>query len=294
VGLISNTGPYNAAADNFNVQHGSQVLTGIPRSKFQFSVDMILNPTVSLVDESFGRAFTFHRVSSAGLPDYDYNVVTVNQYNRMRYIPTRMTVQPVTIIFYDTKDSQFDYLMQSYANHYYQGHQMAASNFNDSPITNENFSSGGVHLFGAKTLRDDQRFFFEEIVITQQDTAQGGRRTHLYNCMITNINHDRLDYSDSQPVQYTVQFQPEHVNIFPLGDNGSSAAQVASGGAEATTVANRSNSNNFISNAVNQAATQIINGQRFDPQQFATSQVRNFVTNKIPTSVKGFLSNFTR
>ena len=239
MGLISNTGPYNAAADKFNVQHGSQVLTGIPRSKFQFSVDFILNPSVPLQDESFGRAYTFHRVSSAGLPDYDYNIVQVNQYNRLRYIPTRMTIQPITIIFYDTKDSQFDYLHRAYADHYYQGHNMSSQNFNDSPITNPNFSSGGTHQFGAKTVPDDQRFFFEEIVITQQDTAQGGRRTHLYNCMITNINHDRLDYSDSNPVQYTVQFQPEHVNYFGLGSNGASAAQVATGGGEATTVANR-------------------------------------------------------
>lgn len=241
MGLISNTGPYNAAADHFNVQHGSQVMTAIPRSKFQFSVDFILNSTVPLEDESFGRAFTFHRVSSAGLPDYNYNVIPVNQYNRIRYVPTRLTVDPVTIIFYDTKDSQFDYLLRAYAKHYFQGHSMDSGNFNDSPITNEFFSSGASHEFGAKTIRDDQRFFFEEIVITQQDTAQGGRRTHLYNCMMTNVNHDRLNYSDSNPVEYTVQFQPEHVNYFALGDNGSSAAQVASGGNEATVVANRSN-----------------------------------------------------
>ncbi len=240
MGLISNTGPYNAAAENFNVQHGSQVQTGIPRSKFQFSLDFILNPTVGLIDESFGRAFTFHRVSSAGLPDFDYNVVQVNQYNRMRYIPTRMLVQPVSVVFYDTKDSQFDYLLRSYAGHYYQGHNMSSQNFSDVPTTAPAFSTGGSHDFGAKTIPDNQRFFFEEIVITQQDTAQGGRRTHLYNCMITNVNHDRLDYGDSNPVQYTVQFQPEHVNYFSLGANGDTSPQIASGGSEATRLANRS------------------------------------------------------
>ena len=157
----------------------------------------------------------------------------------MRYIPTRMLVQPISVVFYDTKDGQFDYLLRSYAGHYYQGHSMSAGNFSDVPTTAPAFSTGGSHEFGAKTIPDDQRFFFEEIVITQQDTAQGGRRTHLYNCMITNVNHDRLDYSDSNPVQYTVQFQPEHVNYASLGSNGASAPQIAQGGSEATTVANR-------------------------------------------------------
>ena len=31
--------------------------------------------------------------------------------------------------------------------------------------------------------------------------------------MITNINHDRLDYSSSDPIVWSVQFQPEYVNL---------------------------------------------------------------------------------
>ena len=242
MGLISNTGPYNAAADKFGVQHGSNVLTGIPRSKFQFSVNFILNPSVSLEDESFGRAFTFDRVSSVGLPDYDYNVVRLNQYNRMRYILTRMDIQPISIIFYDTKDSQFDYLMRSYAKHYFHGHNLDSNNSNAYDIINGNFATGAARDFGAKTIPGNQRFFFEQIIINQQDTAQGGRRTSLHNVTMTNVNHDRLDYSDSNPVQYTVQFQPEHVNITSSGPISAQAAdqQAVQGGREAATVSNRS------------------------------------------------------
>ena len=31
--------------------------------------------------------------------------------------------------------------------------------------------------------------------------------------MITNINHDRLDYGSADPVVWSVQFQPEQVNL---------------------------------------------------------------------------------
>jgi len=241
MGLISNTGPYNAAADKFGVQHGSNVLTGIPRLKYNFSVSFILNPTVPLIDESFGRAFTFDRVSSVGLPDFDYGVVRLNQYNRPRYVPTRMDSPPINILFYDTKDNQFNFLLMAYAQHYFHGHQLDSTTAGAYDVINGGFASGGASPYGARTIPDDQRFFFEEIIIKQQDTAQGGRIIRMFNCMMTNVNHDRLDYSDSNPLQYTVQFQPEHVNIEPLGASSSQAAdaQAVDGGREAATVSGR-------------------------------------------------------
>ena len=57
---------------------------------------------------------------------------------------------------------------------------------------------------------------FEEIKISNVDSQQGGRTITLYNCMIQTINHDTLNYADSQPVLYNVVFQPEHFNIDSL------------------------------------------------------------------------------
>lgn len=241
MGLISTTGPLNLAAEKFNVQHGSQVLTGIPRQKFQFSVNFILNPQVTLEDDSFGRFFTFDRVSSAGLPDFDYSLVRLNQYNRPRFVATRLETQPITIIFYDTKDNQFGYLLMAYAQHYFHGHKLDPTTASAYDVINGNFASGESNNFGAKSIPGDQRFFFEQIIINQQDTAQGGRRTTLHNVMLANVNHDRLDYSDSNPVQYTAQFQAEHVNIdaLPASSQQNADAQAVQGGREASIVANR-------------------------------------------------------
>ena len=37
--------------------------------------------------------------------------------------------------------------------------------------------------------------------------------------MITAINHDTLAHSDSQPIQYSVQFQPEHFNVGTISNS---------------------------------------------------------------------------
>ena len=60
--------------------------------------------------------------------------------------------------------------------------------------------------------------------------------------MIQNINHDTLNYSDSSPILYNVQFIPEHFNITNLQkelDEETVNKNVAIGGNLAGVVANR-------------------------------------------------------
>ena len=55
MGLIYNTGPYNAAAKHFGAD--DSVHTKLPRQSFQFSIQFILNENVAMGDDSFGRNF---------------------------------------------------------------------------------------------------------------------------------------------------------------------------------------------------------------------------------------------
>ena len=216
MGLTSNTGFYNPAAEKFGVD--DPVMVKAPRMKYQFKLEFVLNSNVFMEDDSFGRTFTFDRVMSASMPDFDYGMQTLNQYNRMRHIPTRMTIGTCSISFYDTKDNQFSTLMKAYAGHYFGheetgAHDLDPANFSGYNMLGTKFGVGDSHPFGAKSIAPDARFFFEEIRIHNRDTAQGGRSFALYNCMITAINHDTLAHSDSQPIQYSVSFQPEHFNV---------------------------------------------------------------------------------
>jgi hypothetical protein len=207
MGLTANTGPYNAAAEHYGVD--DNVMSKIPRKKFQFSVDITVNETVPLIDESYGRSFTFHRVQGVSLPDYNYGTVNVNQYNRQRYVHTRIEPGQAGITFYDTVDNQFQYLLQSYAQHYGHGHSMSQQTMAAYDTITPSFDGS----FGLKPINNSERFFFPRIAILSRDTANSARSVTMYNCMITSVQHDRLDYSDSAPVLWTVQFQPEHVNL---------------------------------------------------------------------------------
>jgi hypothetical protein len=222
MGLTANTGPYNAAAEHYGVD--DPVMTKIPRSRFQFLIRMTLG-VENAIDPSYGNPFVFHRVQGVNLPDYNFNVMRVNQYNRMRYITTRMEINPFSIVFYDTKDSQFQNLLLAYARHYYsQGLNMQTSVLRDNSTTNPNNQTA----FGVNAVPVSQRYFFDKIEIISTDTATSGRVISAHNCMITSVGHDNLDYRDSEFVTWNVQFQPEHVNIYSSSvSNGSIQEQGA-------------------------------------------------------------------
>jgi hypothetical protein len=221
MGLTANTGPYNAAAEHYGVD--DPVMTKIPRSKYQFALELTLNPTDASVENP--GPFIFHRVEGVSLPDYNYNVVRVNEYNRIRYVSTRIEYTPMTVNFYDTKDNQWQNIMLSYANHYStQGHSLDPN----ATLQNNPSAPGQTHPFGINPVSAQERFFFPRIRVLSTDTANNGRIISLYNCMITQINHDRLAYSDSSPVMWSVQFQPEQVNLSSSNSgNGSNPEQGA-------------------------------------------------------------------
>jgi len=241
MGLTSNTGFYNPAAEKFGAD--DPVMVKLPRVKFQFKLEFVLNEDVFMEDTSFGRTFTFDRVESATMPDYDYGITPVNQYNRIRHIPTRMSIAPINVSFYDTKDNQFGTLLKAYANHYFHGHDLDPVNFSGYEILNNKFAVGDAHQFGAKSISSDSRFFFQEIRIYNMDTAQGGRITNLYNNMMLHVQGDSVDYSQSAPMSYKATFQPEHVNIGNFGSSDINATQAGKSNLQssiAATVSNRS------------------------------------------------------
>lgn len=288
MGLTANTGPYNAAAEHYGVD--DPVMTKIPRSKFQFSLELTINSNDPLVDNP--GPFIFHRVANVSLPDYNYNVVRVNEYNRIRYVSTRVEYTPMTVTFYDTKDSAWQHLMQAYARHYSHGH-----NLEDTIMQQNNPAApGGSSPFGIKPVSTSSRFFFPRVRVLSTDTAQNGRIITCHNCMIPQVNHDNLAYNDSSPVLWTVQFQPEQVNLDSSNSrNGSTQEQGVNSVRQAYDVARSSAAGIFIGqdgtpvrdgtgntvpfeNVVNQATT-------------ATSQITRYVLDSLGNPILDRLGN---
>ncbi|MAI03293.1 MAG: hypothetical protein CMQ75_02030 [Gammaproteobacteria bacterium] len=254
MGLTSNTGPYNAAAEHFGADDPVMVKT--PRQLYNFSLEFMLNENVRMEDDSFGRTFTFNRVVSVTMPDFDYGLVPINQYNRIRHVPTRMTPGPCNIVFYDTKDNQFQTMMKAYAGHYFGhpetgAHDLDPVNFSGYNILNSKFAAGEAQPFGAKTITPDSRFYYQQIRIHNKDSAQGGRTTVLYNCMVNTVQHTTFDYAQSGSASYSVSFQAEHVNIGVVSAELINAQQAQRQALQSTipgTVANRGTVVNAIAN----------------------------------------------
>ena len=222
MGLTANTGPYNAAAEHYGAD--DSIMSKIPRKKFQFSVEITINESVILKDSSYGRSFTFHRVQGVNLPDYSYNTTTVNQYNRLRHVHTRIEPTAAAISFYDTVDNQWQYLMESYAQHYGHGHSVSQGTIIKYDTVLPEFDG----TFGLNAVPTEQRYFFPKIKIISHDTRSSKRSVTMYNCMISQVQHDRLDYSDSAPVLWQVQLMPEQVN-FETGNESNGSQSIGIG-----------------------------------------------------------------
>lgn len=186
-------------AQNAYRSDGDQIL--VPRQKYNFTL---------VIDRHNRPSTTFTRVASVTAPSYSVDTQIMNQYNKKRVIQTKLNYDPITATFYDTYDSQWHTLMRDYLAHYHNGQEGIERRVlleGNSTVT-PNFETD--HGF----TPNDVRYFFPKIRIVQTGYRGRFRETTLINPIITSIQGDTLDYSDSNPVMYTVTFQPESVQTF--------------------------------------------------------------------------------
>ena len=193
---------------NLGTTTTNQVMAKVPRFKFNFLLQIQLNDQPSMID--------FERVRSVTLPDISFDTKIVNQYNIKRVVQSKMNYGTCSVVFYDTYDSDFlqKIVLPYTRNHYNNGEGTGiindASTRLVSTVNVDNFS-GNIGLT-ATSLQN--RYFIPEIRIKKVGPTLYNSFHIMKNCLITNIAGDTLDYGDSQPVQFTVTFQPERVEIF--------------------------------------------------------------------------------
>lgn len=175
-------------------------LVNTPRQRFNFNVE------ISTVD---ALPVLFERVKSASVPGFNFDTQLVNQYNRKRVVQSKVNYEPIVITFYDTFDNSFHNLLKRYMRHYYHS-------TDGIDVIKDMAAAVSVDLMTnpyGYTLVDDssERYFLDNIKIRQFGMAGESRLTVAKKCLITDIRADTLDYSDSNPVEFTVTFQPEVV-----------------------------------------------------------------------------------
>ena len=170
----------------------------VPRSKFNFTVSMTHRSSAALGGLS---TTLFERISSVSMPSYSVKSMTLNQYNKKRVVQTGIEYAPITMLAYDDRSGQLEKFLKEYSEYYYAG----SMNYGTSFIEFNNASAG--------TKLQEKKNFIQEITIVRKNSATDINTIKIYNPLITSIDADTLDYSDSGLVQYRISFIYEGYDI---------------------------------------------------------------------------------
>ena len=185
----------------------------LPRSKYEFTVYL------QHLDAT-GKAYTFFkmgRISEVTMPGHTFQTATLNQYNIKRTVNVGSQLNPVTVTAYDTRDARkpeaIETFLKTYANYYYGGVMTSdgkAEQGYDSLITD--YFPGGESNRGY-ILPATNKYFINKLIIVRQDRGHDKNTITLYNPMITSVGGDNLNYSESGPVSYRIDFNYESYDI---------------------------------------------------------------------------------
>ena len=89
-----------------------------PNFKFLFHVYFELNPTLGTIIAPTIANYGL-LVKTVKLPSFNFDVTTLNQYNRKRLVQTKIKYDPVNITFHDDKGNLVRRLWKGYYNYYY-------------------------------------------------------------------------------------------------------------------------------------------------------------------------------
>jgi hypothetical protein len=178
-----------------------------PKLKFLFHTYFSINPTNYPISTNFGLL-----VKEIKLPQFSFNTVQLNQYNRKRIIQTKIKYDPIDITFHDDNGNHVTQLWESYYRYYYNdtvkpGNVLPGNagapvtggpnNYNSRNIynpdlsrdTNWGFNGGQTDSTGKKAP------FFKNITIFGFNQHNYTAYT-LVNPVITSFGHDTYNYSE--------------------------------------------------------------------------------------------------
>lgn len=203
-----------------------------PRPKFLYHVNFGINMSIPGIAQIFGvndLASLSLVVKTATLPSYNIDVNEFNQYNRKRFVQTKISYQPVTITFHDDTGDLVRNMWYNYYRYYYKDpsqnyRNLAAINgsigdtntdsngfdYNSRDIYSPNrqvndwgFIGEGYYDGPASFVNADQTSgkpaFFRDIIITGFSQHKYAQYV-LINPIITNWTHDTYDYTQGTGV----------------------------------------------------------------------------------------------
>ena len=195
----------NAASITYGQdQRGPSVNTLIPRNKFNFKVE------ITYLGGANGsrKTLILEKISEIQMPGHSVKTQTLNQFNKKRTIQTGIDYTPISLSAYDTRDGEIEKFLVGYNNYYYSGPMSDNYDIMQDDIINESFR-GTTGSSGRGLNLNTDRYYIQHIRITRTSSTQDNNIIEIYNPIITNIQGDTLNYSESAPVQYRIDFTYE-------------------------------------------------------------------------------------
>ena len=194
----------NAASITYGQgQRGPSVNTLIPRNKFNFKVE------ITYLGGANGsrKTLILEKISEIQMPGHSVKTQTLNQFNKKRTIQTGIDYTPISLSAYDTRDGEIEKFLVGYNNYYYSGPMSDNDEIMRDDIIDESFLGTGSSGRGLNLNTD--RYYIINIKITRTSSTDDNNIIEIYNPIITNIQGDTLNYSESAPVQYRIDFTYE-------------------------------------------------------------------------------------
>lgn len=170
-----------------------------PRQKFLYHVVFELSDDALRVLSTFNNNTMLQKeinmlVKTADLPKMNMSVTTKNQYNRKKNVQTAIEYDPVTITFHDDNLGLTTALLEGYYRYYFVdgNHRQGTTAFDPR----NTYKGEQFHGYRYGFDNDSIGPFFRSIQIYQL-TRQTYTGFELINPMLTSIQHDTMDYSDS-------------------------------------------------------------------------------------------------
>ena len=163
-------------------------------------------------------------VKRVEVPSFDFDVETLDQYNKKRVVQKRINYNPISITFHDDVNNSIYRVASTYVRYYYGDSYNVDEN--DWTLDTVNYlRKQGLWGLMPKT----QKYFFRSVWIAW---VNSGRVTYMsfQNPLINNISYDSLDYADSNPLELTFTLSYEgvifrEINASVLGQSDSEVVQ---------------------------------------------------------------------
>lgn len=185
-------------------QYDQSVNTAIPRNKFNFKVEITYLGGAT----DSRKTLILKKISEIQMPGHSVKTQTLNQFNKKRTIQTGIDYTPISLSAYDTRDGEIEKFLVGYNNYYYSGPMSDNYDIMQDDIINESFR-GTTGSSGRGLNLNTDRYYIQNIKITRTSSTEDNNIIEIYNPIITNIQGDTLNYSESAPVQYRIDFTYE-------------------------------------------------------------------------------------